>query len=321
MHALCLGVHPIKNRGQKRPPGMVSSSIADDFEKWLDSHDVERSALSISEFDGIRGVRAERDIHPEEIVLSVPLSACITDAGDPLHGIPSKVWRQQLPWQTRLALTLCMHRTMGESSPYHAYLAALPQSPPRVPMRWTDEELAELQDMFLLTEIDGLDFWRHALYDDILMHLEEEQAQGNAQNTASMPLPPREEFQWALDLMQSRSIRADELSDVEDNMKAPEQHTGRDDGSTQANMHSIRALVPFLDMLNHSPHASTEFRLEKSGKKVEVFYACVNTCMFVCVCVCIFMYAYLSIYVSKYTHTLIYLHTCAYPLHTENRHA
>jgi hypothetical protein len=294
-------VHPRKlfnNEKLRSIPRMSASLSSSSFETWLDAHNVEHKALSLANFDGIRGVRAERDIGPGDTVLSVPLSACITDKSDPLHKISPTAW-SKLPWQSRMALTLCMHRKMGKASPYHAYLASLPACPPRVPPRWTEQELQELQDPFLLTEVDGLVFWSYALYDDVYIYHNEGLQNCGTDQAGVDPLPSREDFLWALDMLQSRTIRVDPLSNQglesgsrharetevagqAQNARQLDDDNDIDDDDDDVKRKNMRALVPYLDMLNHDPHASTEFGLDSKGQQIQVRLCVVRKSRRVC---------------------------------------
>lgn len=141
---------------------------------------------------------------------------------------------------------------------------------PCLSRRWSKEELADLQDPWLAAEAESLQMWSHELYDDV-SHLPP------PPGCHGCPLPSKHEFLWALDTLQSRTIRIDRNDGGWEGTELDTPSGGggwiSDEGGSRwvgEGSGSIRVLVPMLDLLNHSPTCETYFSLEEGGLAVQV---------------------------------------------------
>jgi len=237
--------------GDIGPPGERS------LEAWLENLGADISALRVADFsDGVRGLEATRDLAEGEFALTVPLDACIIDDG---HANFPEGWGI-LQWQGRTAYRLAVEKAKGSASRWHPYIAMLPSKPPRVPARWSEEELEELQDPWLAAEAESLTMWSDELYDEASRLPPPPGCEGCS-------VPTKDEFLWALDTLQSRTIRIDREDGGWEGtpLETPSGGGGvtEDGGWVGEGDGTIRALVPWLDMLNHSPESENFFSLKQ----------------------------------------------------------
>lgn len=126
--------------------------------------------------------------------------------------------------------------------------------------RWSEEELAELQDPWLAAEAESLAMWSDELYDEACRLPPPPGCEGCV-------VPTKYEFVWALDMLQSRTIRIDR--DDGGWKGTPLENPSGGGGATEdgewvgEGSGTIRALVPWLDMLNHSPESNNFFSLQQ----------------------------------------------------------
>ena len=75
------------------------------------------SAVCTGVRNGVRGLILNRDAHVGDVLLEVPLSACVSDIGGdddtPLAGAAPK-WTAALPWNVQLALAVIARTANGD---------------------------------------------------------------------------------------------------------------------------------------------------------------------------------------------------------------
>ena len=160
---------------------------------------------------GLRGLRATVAVADDETFLRVPLSLCLDDNGPPFDA-----------WQTRLALRLMEERR--RNSPYASFLtgaSTAAELATSLPVHWSDEllELAGEVSVDVEREVRHMRAWREHQWELL-------------QQQAATMCYGRAEFNWALDVVQTRNCRA---------------ACGR------------HLLVPVFDLMNHCSSVNSAF--------------------------------------------------------------
>lgn len=116
------------------------------------------SLFSVSESQ--RGVRTERTIAPQTVVVAVPLDCLITDYMGRTQTKTGKLVFSQNPTLSAPALLsvvmfILEHQRLGEQSFFHPYLDILPQDWSNFPIFWRSEDLQEwLQGSPLVQDVE-----------------------------------------------------------------------------------------------------------------------------------------------------------------------
>jgi hypothetical protein len=129
--------------------------VNDQYARWASKRGVRFPKIEPCDFEGLRGVKARESISAGDILVEFPLSAvlCVGDA----QPCPMPEWLDARFWyvsslHARLAMLLLHEASKGAASDYHPWIRAMPPSHDDKLQRWTDEELAELQDDTLASE-------------------------------------------------------------------------------------------------------------------------------------------------------------------------
>eukprot|EP00899_Mesostigma_viride_P018362 jgi/Mesvir1/26527/Mv16182-RA.1 len=195
------------------------------FEEFLEREGItglgdSEGALCITPVpEGGRGLVATRDLRAGEVVLTVPISACLSDEdekGAPLY--------EGAFWSIKLAARLLRERAKGDASRWAAYIAHLPQSM-ATPLTFQWESLQAIRYAHAQQLAFELSWMATDAFD---------RCEGAAIGHAT-----REEFDWALQIVHSRTLRL---------------HKGGENGAPPGPSSSplMRVLTPGLDLLNHS---------------------------------------------------------------------
>ena len=219
------------------PPLDPSAATLRSFLSWLGPGAGARaSKLSVTIGASTRGVSASEAIAPGDVLVTLPLAACLVDPGpgpgDPprLPGSP----RDTLTWGPRLAARLLRERSLGPAaSAWGPYIAALPgpgasEESESLPLFFGGELLAEMQYEPLVAEVLALQRLARSEYERV----------GGAQG-AILAGASYEEWAWALSMVYSRSFA----------IKRGGSSGGG--GALAEDEEDLHALLPLIDLLNH----------------------------------------------------------------------
>jgi len=124
-----------------------TSMLDHDFMRWLERRGVRLHGISVSNFEGVRGVIAERDIKEGELLIQVPEPALIgrraAEADETFLFALNSQMRLLTPLQI-LAAFLLFECSKGPASYWAPYLAQLPQSYTSF-LSWKAQDIAALQ--------------------------------------------------------------------------------------------------------------------------------------------------------------------------------
>ena len=207
------------------PRAALPSTELTELDPWL----LERggaSAVACGEHDGVRGLVATRDAATGDVLLEVPVSACLLSAGDGDSGLPGEPpsWAATLPWNVQLALSVLRHEA-DAASEFAPFLRSWPEEAPPLPSGLDAEQLAEAQDRAFETEADTAYFWAGEQY----VAAYEAAEAAAAADGAAFSFYPQERFTRALYFVWSRCLRL----------------------SAGPALGVRRLLVPVLDLANH----------------------------------------------------------------------
>eukprot|EP00960_Hanusia_phi_P060421 764501-Hanusia_phi.AAC.1 len=207
-----------------------------DFDRWMDQNGITR-CVQVEHIVGCgRGLRAVKDLEPNEVVLRIPPTVVMSDQTILRHTV-YKDMQESLSWSARLALGLLNEKLIGESSAYCDYLSMLP-APPQVLSRWREEELLELQNKTLEAEADMIYFWRHEKWQETAMAAE--RVLSLSELARFRERFSQLDFLDAHDVVCSRAIRLGPPRGEE------------------------RLLVPVFDLANHSPRGG-RYAVDEDG--------------------------------------------------------
>lgn len=200
--------------------------------------------------EGIRGVYLNRDVSKGDIILSIPLSECLTEQQIPnwMSGFDDESNQEQggyfnpSAWATRLASVLIDQQLRTDSSGSTQLWFSLLPNPnylkASLPIHWPDEILRSAQCSALEISVDSMFFARSAAVQDLMEALELNDSVLNLDDAERRRL-----CEDALDLVQTRTCR-------------PYAH--------EEWRPAIRVLAPVFDFLNHptTGEANANFGLE-----------------------------------------------------------
>lgn len=189
-----------------------------------------------------RGLLARRDIKEGDDLLRIPLKLCIT-----LRTARKALGKDALPDGTNEYLAMAcqlIHEkfVMGEKSFWHPYIAILPEVTEVNPtFTWNDDDLNFLTGSPVIAATKSLQMKLRREYNDLL---------GDPINGLVAKFPDRfpvdnftyENWLWAFTMLFSRAIRLRSLQQGE-----------------------TLALVPYADLINHSPFSQAYIDARQSG--------------------------------------------------------
>jgi len=198
-----------------------------------------------------RGLIARKGINDGDKLFSIPLPLCMTKA-----AARKELGKAAIPASTSeyiaIALLLCHERYVkGERSFWWPYINILPETDEVNPSyTWSEEELALLEGSPGIKATRSMMAKLRGEYGALLSQTEDSQGIF-ARNPQLFPGAGQEtegpfcfkHFEWAFTMLFSRAIRLERLSDGE-----------------------AVALVPYADLINHSPF-STAYINAKQGEK------------------------------------------------------
>ncbi|CAL5074362.1 unnamed protein product [Urochloa decumbens] len=226
---LCLPTRPGRLLPRARAvsaAAAASTAALEDFRQWLSSQGAsEVKAFPASVPEGL-GLVAARDLPRGEVVAEVPKklwmdadAVAASDIGRACGGGGGL-----RPWVS-VALLLLREVSRGADSPWAPYLAILPRQTDST-IFWSEEELLEIQGTQLLSTTVGVKEYVQSEFESV-------EAQIINVNKDLFPgTITSDDFLWAFGVLRSRvfpELRGDKL-----------------------------ALIPFADLVNHSPAITSE---------------------------------------------------------------
>lgn len=167
-------------------------AAAPGFASWASEHGVEFPNLQISDFGGLRGMKAKHDIQKDQELVSLArVSAIAVEPGSQCPDDCDKDWWKSAPWYIKMAVMLIKERKLGSRSELSGYVLSLPEHVD-VPMQWDAHELEDFQYSPLVAAVERQKT-RYAGFMDEL----ESKTSLNAS---------KEELVWALSCIRSRSF-------------------------------------------------------------------------------------------------------------------
>lgn len=204
-----------------------------------------------------RGLLARRNINQEEVLLQIPLKLCITKASARKCFDDNNILPPSINEYLAMACQLIHERyVMGNKSFYKPYLDVLPTTDEVNPtFTWSEEDLDMLKGSPVVAATQSMQMKLRREYNDLLAD------EGKLCDQYPKYFPREhftfENWQWAFTMLFSRAIRLR-------NMKQGE----------------TLALVPYADLINHSPYSQAYLDarekgdwLFKSGTEEVVLYA------------------------------------------------
>lgn len=235
------------------------------FRQLCDQHCPNQSQLiKLDESeDGLRGVYTTETIAAGDVILSVPLEACLRNDEVPFWMTNDKVLEQDVAesnsytasaWAKRLAASLielqldAMESIADEAD--EMWLSLLPEPThlrATLPIHWSEDIIASAHCSALELAVDSVFFARAETVDDVLLHLVDGAKAADFLSTENLRIM----VENALDIVQTRTCRVESLS--------------MDD-------RPLRLLAPLFDMLNHNSLPNAAFDLEQIKENDEQAY-------------------------------------------------
>ena len=207
-----------------------------------------------------RGLLARRSINQEEVLLQIPISLCITKQSSRKLFVDNKygtILPSNINDYLAIACQLIYEKfVLGEKSFYKPYLDVLPLTNEVNPtFTWSDDDLDTLKGSPVIAATQSMQMKLKREFEDLIS--------GPGKLSDQFPnMFPKEHYtyqnwEWAFTMLFSRAIRLR-------NMKQGE----------------TLALVPYADLINHSPYSQAYLDaresgdwLFKTGKEEVVLYA------------------------------------------------
>ncbi|CAN6195905.1 unnamed protein product [Urochloa humidicola] len=212
------------------PPARAVSAVAastaalEDFRRWLSSQGAgEGKAFPASVPEGL-GLVAARDLPRGEVVAEVPKKLWMDADAVAASDIGRACGGGLRPW-VAVALLLLREVSRGADSPWAPYLAILPRQTDST-IFWSEEELLEIQGTQLLSTTVGVKEYVQSEFESVEAEII------NANKDFFPGTITFDDFLWAFGVLRSRvfpELRGDKL-----------------------------ALIPFADLVNHSPAITSE---------------------------------------------------------------
>ena len=124
-----------------------ANTTTQEYLSWASTAGILFPKVTQAYFGDIRGSKALQSIEPGELFVTVPRTAAlvIEPTGKcPITDFVSAEYWKQAPWYFKMAALLLKEASLGKSSPVWGYIVQLPETID-TPVRWTDEEISELQ--------------------------------------------------------------------------------------------------------------------------------------------------------------------------------
>lgn len=180
-----------------------SSSTTENYEQWARSAGISFPKISQSYFGELRGCEALDAIAPDEPFVFVPREAAIvvepTGKCPCADFVDSNFWKQA-PWFVKMGVLVLLEYSLGSKSRVSGYIQQLPESID-TPVRWTDDELTELQYQPLE---DAIKAQRTTWKDQYRQFVDS--YKNTAGDTWNSELASWEKFTWACENVRSRAF-------------------------------------------------------------------------------------------------------------------
>lgn len=134
-----------------------NDAVTEDYLTWATSSKISFPKVTQAYFDELRGMKAVQKIVPDELFVTVPRSAALVvepKGKCPCPEFTSPSYWKEAPWYIKMSILLLKEkkRKNPRDSPVWGYILQLPSSID-TPLRWTDQELQELQYEPLLNAV------------------------------------------------------------------------------------------------------------------------------------------------------------------------
>lgn len=181
-------------------------SSSEEYEDWARNAGIIFPKISQSYFGELRGCKALDLITPDETIVTVPRSSALVV--DPTIGrcpcpdmVEPDFWKSA-PWFVKMAVIVLHEASLGSDSRVSGYIQQLPESID-TPIRWTDEEISELQYPPLEEAIAAQrKLWREQ-YDNLIESYKKINGKGGSE---SRKPPSWDRFIWACENVRSRAF-------------------------------------------------------------------------------------------------------------------
>lgn len=136
------------------PPTMASSRRMRAFKRWMKSQSIDYSDaldLIIQQEDQQVSVKALCDLHDGDLIATIPKHSCLTVKSS---GACRLIEDFCLEGYMALSVALMYEKSLGQNSPWFAYLQLMPDRNPDVPLLWSVDEI---DNLLLGTELHKTD--------------------------------------------------------------------------------------------------------------------------------------------------------------------
>ena len=204
-----------------------------------------------------RGLLARRSVNQEEELLQIPLKLCITKSSARKCFDDGNILPPNINEYLAMACQLIYERhVLNDKSFYKPYMDVLPLVNEVNPtFTWSDEDLQALKGSPVIAATQSMQMKLKREYNDLLAD------KGKLMDLHPQYFPPKhftfQNFQWAFTMLFSRAIRLRSMKQGE-----------------------TLALVPYADLINHSPYSQAYLDaresgdwLFKTGKEEVILYA------------------------------------------------
>lgn len=211
---------------------------------WVTGAGGQVDAVRIGDADGIRGVIMDQQLGALRTeIMRVPSALAITDDNDellatPLGGALGRSGLALLQPDARLALRLLYEASLGSESPWHDYIALLPDHVPCA-RHLSDDALLETRSQFVLKQAMLSRKYPTSVLSTIVRLVSDAAASDGAEGVSIDFDEAR--LGWALDMVHSRSFSVD-----------------------MGARGLRRVMVPLIDMLNCQPGAGCTFTFDET---------------------------------------------------------
>ncbi|KAL3142083.1 hypothetical protein ABBQ32_004708 [Trebouxia sp. C0010 RCD-2024] len=165
-----------------------------DFQAWWRNADV-KAALSPADFEGLRGMSADREINSGDAIVSLPRTAALVVTPKMKNPFPDEIndayWSQS-QWFEKMAVMLLHERRRGVQSAVSGYVEQLPADFDTL-LHWSDQEMQLLMYPHLLQQVQQQKESWHQYYKSV-------QAATSGQSMTEA------ELTWALECVRSRAF-------------------------------------------------------------------------------------------------------------------
>ena len=202
-----------KNRDRERAADASPSPEASSYQAWAQSSNIAFDKVTQAVFrdrgEGVmRGMMALDTIVPGEFFVTLPRAAALVV--DPLEKCPiadfvDASYYKSCAWYVKMGLLLLAARREQGKSRVSGYIEQLPESID-TPVRWEDDEIAELQSATLQAAVGRQKVEWKRLYEEFQSKGRANVASSSGPEHARTPPVAYDEFVWALENVRSRSF-------------------------------------------------------------------------------------------------------------------